>query len=452
MTIDVPDVRVNRPGPSWQDLLAADSRPVPPELNEESPMLDAAQGIPVDRYLTREYHELEKERLWPRVWQFACREEHLPEPGDTVVYEIADRSVLIVRLADGSLRAYHNVCLHQGRQLRDYGGRAKELRCAYHGFCWNLDGTLKQVPNAWDFPHVEPDGFRLPQVQVDSWGGFVFVNLDPAAESLSQFLGALPRLQERWALEDMFTAAHVAKVLRCNWKVAAEAFMESMHVVATHPQALANMADASGQYDVYGNVSRAVSVHGIPSTHLTWTPSEEEVFEELMTNFANGETAAALPPGVGPRQHFADLVRTRMRPLIGDKVDEYCDAEINDHFFFNVFPNFQPWGGFSTINYRFRPWADDPEQCLMEVLILAPFAGERPPPAQVHRLDVDDEFTDAPELGVLARIFDQDAFNMPKVQKGLHQLHALRRPVTHSVYQQSKIRHFHQLYDRYLGR
>lgn len=445
------DVRANRPGPSWQDLLDQDSRPVPEMFRIEAPVLDDTSEVGADRYVSREYHELEKEHIWPRVWQFACREEHIPAPGDTYVYDIGDMSVLIVRGQDDVIRAFHNVCLHQGRRLRVRGGPSKEIRCSYHGFCWNHDGTNKSITCEWDFPHLDQDDLTLPPVHVGLWGGFVFVNMDDAAEPLEAYLGADFLEQfERWPLSERYVELHVAKVLRCNWKVANEAFMESMHVVTTHPQVLTSTADSCTQYDVYGNVSRAVSTHGVPSPHLPWEPTDDEIFRSMFN--PNDESVASLnlPPGKAVRTHAADLLRERLRPVVGDAVDEYCDGDLNDHFFYTVFPNFHPWGAFNKIVYRFRPYGDDPGLCLMDVLLLAPFSGDRPPPAKVRWLDVDQEFLDAPELGLLARIFDQDAYNMPAVQLGLRQLKSLGRSVQFSVYQQTKVRHFHRLYDEWI--
>src|SRR4029079_1553870 len=108
--------------------------------------------VPVTRYTSRAFHDLEKERLWPKVWQMVCREEEIATSGDTYVYDIYNTSLWVVPGSDMTIRAFYNACLHRGRQLRHESGPAdKELRCAYHGFCWNLDGSLKSVTCDWDF-------------------------------------------------------------------------------------------------------------------------------------------------------------------------------------------------------------------------------------------------------------------------------------------------------------
>ena len=156
------------PGPSWQDVLDLDSRIVPEFLRAESPYLNGLEDIPKERYISREWHEKEKSYLWSRVWQFACREEHIPEVGSYIVYEIADQSFLITRVSKNEIKAYPNVCLHRGRLLKTYDGRCSEFRCPYHGFAWDLDGELKHIPAEWDFPHLETrsEDMTLPEVKV----------------------------------------------------------------------------------------------------------------------------------------------------------------------------------------------------------------------------------------------------------------------------------------------
>ena len=119
------------------------------------------QRVPTSIYYTKEFHDLEVERLWKRVWQLACHEDELASIGDYVVYDIAHLSFLLVRTGDGpdDIAAYRNACLHRGRKLRERDGScAKVLRCPFHGWSWKLDGSLNEIPCQWDFPDVEPDG------------------------------------------------------------------------------------------------------------------------------------------------------------------------------------------------------------------------------------------------------------------------------------------------------
>ena len=103
--------------------------------------------VPRERYYDREFFELEKEHLWPKVWQMACRLEEIPEPGDFVEYEICDQSVIVVRQADHSIKAFHNVCLHRATQLAKGSGHlgGGQIVCPFHGWRWNLDGILEHL-------------------------------------------------------------------------------------------------------------------------------------------------------------------------------------------------------------------------------------------------------------------------------------------------------------------
>jgi len=438
-------------GISYQQLLDTDTHPVPKILREESPPSLPPTFVPIERYVTQEYHDLEMKMLWSRVWQFACREEEIPEVGDHVVYDIGDFTILVARDEKGQINAFHNVCRHRGRQLREYGGRVSEFRCPFHRWTWNLDGTLKEIPCRWDFPHVDRDANRLPSVRVGTWGGFVFINLDPDCQPLEDFLGDLSRHFEKWPLENKYKAAHVARVMGCNWKVAQEAFMEAYHVVATHPQLMASIGDANSQYDVWENFSRAITPNGTPSPHLNWQPTQQEQLDNLTGRNVDGPPLMQLPDGMGARELMAQAARMQMQAVVPG-IHEISDAELNDSFYYSVFPNFHPWAAFNRIVYRFRPLGNDPNKSLMECLYLEPFRGKRPKPAEITWLTEEDDWTAATELGFLARVFNQDTFNLPKVQKGLRARHAAGGgTVPLANYEEAKIRHFYHLYEKWMG-
>ncbi|MDX2380202.1 MAG: aromatic ring-hydroxylating dioxygenase subunit alpha, partial [Acidimicrobiia bacterium] len=392
------------PSLTYQQLLDTDTHEVPDVLRWFSPMAPSTDDVTVERYTSAEFHQLEVEQVWTKVWQMACREEDIPAVGDHITYDIVGRSILVVRSAADTIQAFHNVCPHRGRRLRESRGRDTELRCAFHGFAWQLDGCLKQVPCQWDFPRLEPDDWALSEVAVGTWGGFVFINMDPDCEPLEAHLGDLTRHFDRWPLEDRFKEAHVAKVMDCNWKVAQEAFMEAFHVVATHPQLLPSLGDAISQYDVFGNFSRALTPNGVPSPHITWQPSEQDMFDAMSDRNLDEEPRVIVPDGETARHVAAEAARESLRPALGDRADELCDAELSESIYYTVFPNFHPWGAYNRITYRFRPWGDWPNECLMECMYLDPYRGKRPPPCDIHMLGPDDSWTEAPELGFLARV------------------------------------------------
>ena len=454
--VDGPNsVRLNLPtarsrGIGYQNLLDTDTHHVPDVLRQQNPFWYTSDDVPTKRYTSREFFELEKEKLWKTTWQMACREDDIAEVGDTLVYEITDMSFLLVRSAPDRIQAYWNACLHRGRLLREYDGNTPDLRCPFHGYCWELDGSLKQVPAAWDFPHVDRDAFHLPEVAIGYWGGFVFINPDPNAAPFAEHVAGLDAQFERWPLERRFKEAHVAKIIHANWKVVQEAFMEAYHVVATHPQLLAGIGDENTQYDAWNNFSRAITLNGTPSPHIGFEPSEQDRLDAMLDRRLDEPRMMIVPDDSTARATAANGARATLRPLLGDHVDDLCDAELVDSFYYTLFPNFHPWGAYNRIVYRFRPNGDDHNSAIMECMYLSPYDASKPKPPSVpiHWLTAEDDWTLAPELGVLACVFNQDIFNLPKVQRGLR---TMQKPgVTLANYQESKIRHFHSLLENKL--
>ena len=441
-----PDTMIRSPGLTYQDLLDQDSREVPPVLRLQSPKDMGRHEFSVKRYTDPRYHELEVERLWKRVWQFACREEDIPEPGDHYRYDIAGLSFLVVRTETGAIKTYPNACLHRGRMLKEHDGNAVELRCPFHGFCWKLDGQLKDIPADWDFQHVDKDNFGLPEIPTATWAGFVFINPDQQCEPFEPFIADLAQQFERWNLGGLYKQAHVAKIMPCNWKIAQEAFCEAYHVNGTHPQILRSLGDVNSQVDIWENCARVITPGSTHSPLLEYTPTTDEMLRTLL-DVDHDADVPQLPDGVKLREFMANRVRDNLREHAGDRVDLYCDAELVDSLDYTQFPNFHPWGAFNGITYRFRPNGNDHRSAIMECIMLAPFEGERPPAAKVRWLAPDEPWSDG--LGYLGKVFEQDAFNMPKVQAGLEATY--QTGVVLSGYQEAKVRWLHTKLTEWVG-
>jgi phenylpropionate dioxygenase-like ring-hydroxylating dioxygenase large terminal subunit len=445
-----------RGGEFYQRVLDTDSRQVPGLLRRTGPFGDEATEVPVSAYLTRDSHHLEVDKVWKRTWQMACREDQIAEVGDTLVYDIADMSFIIARVTPTVIRAYPNACLHRGRKLVDGGMRCatrlRQFRCAFHGFTWDLEGSLASVPASWDFPHVNFEEWELPQVKVGTWAGFVFINPDPDAGPLEDFLGDIDEHFADYDYANRWTAAHVVKVVPTNWKAAQEAFMESFHVLATHPQLLPQSSNLDAQYDAWGNYSRAMSPNFLPSGFLNWLPTEQEIVDASVDRRLDAEQKVVVPDGTTARLVMADQARASLTKVLGaDRSDRLSDAEVSDSFYFTLFPNLHPWSAYNRICFRFRPYGNDPDRAIQDVYLLSPYSGERPPAVATHYLREDEDFTAGHEIGpYLARILNQDLYNMPNVQQGMK---ATRKPtVTFSHYQELKIRHFHKLLDEAIAR
>ena len=128
------DILARSKGESYQEMLDKENNPVPDSLRENTNTYLGSETLPVSRYLSREFHEKEVEKMWKRTWQAACRETEIADAGDYYVYDIARYSILVVRNENGDIKGFHNACLHRGRQLRQDCGNSKELKCPFHGF------------------------------------------------------------------------------------------------------------------------------------------------------------------------------------------------------------------------------------------------------------------------------------------------------------------------------
>jgi len=438
--------RLQEPGAIYQEELDRDPKPVPAFMREVRPDTDGPDTIAIEKYVSPDYYQREVDAVWKRSWQWACRLEQIPDVGDTYVYEVCDLSVVVVRVAPDEIKAFRNVCLHRGRRLCDYGGNVAELRCPFHGFTWNLDGSFKFMPVDWDLPHVDRERFCLPELRTATWGGFVFINFDAGAAPLEQTLGVLPEHFARWDLENRTIIADVSKVMRCNWKVNKEGFLETWHVFATHPQLLASFGAITTQYDVFGPVARGMAPLMGETPALKRKPTEQERMDALTYQYLAGAEGPKVPEGRRARDYAADQGREALRDQIGDRADEYCNAELLDTLAYSVFPNFLLFGGPGVRQmYRWRPWQNRHDMSVMDVVMLAPFKGERPRPAAHRLVGPDESWRVATELGGLALIEDQDSANLEAVQVGLRG--AAHDEVTVTKYHESLIRHFHRLLD-----
>ncbi len=444
------------PGTSWNDLMDTDTHAVPDFLRRENYQYMGSGPLKAERYTSPDFFRRELEKMWPRVWQFAAREEDIPQPGDFALYDNAGRSYLVTRQPDGSIRAFHNVCLHRGRKLRLESGSATEFKCPFHGFAWNNDGSLKNIPCRWDFPHLKDENMALPEAQVGRWAGYIFIREAGEGPSLEDYLAPLPDFFKRWRHEECTTVIWVGKVVNANWKVVAEAFMEAWHTVETHPQILPFTGDANTQYSTYGdNVNAALTPFAVMSPHIDPTGKAQQwiVDEFLKYNGRAGgtEMSVDVPDGMTARRAMAAANREKYQADSGYDHSHVTDAELLDAFVYNVFPNFAPWGGFMpNIVYRWRPWPDQ-DKTLMEVRILVrlPADAAKPPPVEMNFLGADQPWTDAKELGVLGDVFQQDMENLPFVQEGLKA--SKNGEVQLGNYQEIRVRHLHATLDKYLA-
>lgn len=448
--------------PTVASYLASDSRAVSASLLERDIRDYGTEIVDKQCFISPDYHQREVDKLWNRVWQLACLEQDIPAVGDHLEYIIGNQSILVVREAPDCIRAFHNSCRHRGNRLKVGCGNSREIRCGFHGWAWNLDGTLKDIPCRWDFPGVRDEDFKLAECRVGVWNGFVFINMDQSAESLEEFLGpTLLRHFAEWpALSKRWKAIHIAKEINCNWKIAIQAFVEAYHAFRVHPQWLNYAGDANAQYDAYGVHARIVVPVGVPSPHRDKPISEQTIVESMVaTEFADPWSPdltplaiPTVPEGMSARQVLADMRRSELLRRAGVDYSGASDAAMLDLIEYWVFPNICIWTGEGApLVYRSRPNGNNPESCIWETMVLVPVAGgaERPPAAGVNFVRADQTYVEAaPELAGSAKVFDQDATNLGKMQLGLHSS-GFPGPM-YGKYMEMNIRQFHYNLERWL--
>lgn len=206
--------------------------------SEFSPQpLATALALPAHCYFGDASALLDRRAVFAHAWQLVARASQLAEPGDHVVDELAGVPLVVVRGADGGLRAFHNVCRHRAGPLALCDGRgARRLRCHYHGWTYALDGQLMSAPEMDGVQGFDKGCIRLPEARVAEWRGLVFAALDAAAPTLAEVLdGVDARIGDR-RIEDYVFHSRTSYDIACNWKTYIDNYLEGYHVPHIHPE------------------------------------------------------------------------------------------------------------------------------------------------------------------------------------------------------------------------
>jgi phenylpropionate dioxygenase-like ring-hydroxylating dioxygenase large terminal subunit len=415
------------------------------------------------RYYDPAHAEQELEKVWLKTWLFACREEDIPGVGDRVPFQVGRLSFFVIRSAADEFRAFYNSCLHRGTRLCSNLQSEASIRCPYHGWEWHLDGRLKRIPSHWDFKEARPGNAALREVGLGRWGGFIFINADPQAAPLVEALGPVPEHFHQFRIEDRHTAARFRKLVPANWKVVQEAFMESYHVLATHPEAVPYNGDSQTQYDIWsstnGHVGRQITPSAVPSMHAppeATTLQAGQVYASIMKAWHYPE--AQLPEldgGTDIRAQISQWHRDVQMQTYGRSLDQTPDAVMLDSVLYFVFPHCTFWLSESLpFTYQFTPHPSDPNKSYFDVRLLLPRKqGEpRPPSAPAIEIAETERIQDkAAAFGFLAMVFDQDMTNMPQVQAGLQAADRARHHSHLGTYQEMIIQHWNDVLDRLMS-
>jgi len=393
--------------------------------------VENATRIPVRRYYDAEFFRLEGQLFWPYVWQMACRLEEIPAIGDWTEYRILDKSVIVVRTAAG-IKAFHNACRHRGVKLANGQGNCAQhgFVCPFHGWRWNMDGknTFVFGRSVFREEDLDPTDIALVPCRLELWGGCAFINFDDDALPLRECLGPAADRMDARNVGELKMEWWNSAVLPTNWKLAMEAFMEGLHVMATHPQLHALSTPESRTYGAdspldtnpkfssdsardYVNVTIAHLAKLSEGMAGMVVASEVAIAESLRDmDLPENVGAAAMAFYTRLRQEITTQGQAAGLP-VPDLVKVAAERPFKAVEFF--FPHYFLLPMFSAMSsYRIRPLT--PETCLFEIWSLAflPDDPGREAPATPEPLSHDD-----PNFPEIPR---QDYSNLPQQQLGLH--------------------------------
>ena len=169
-----------------------------------------------------------------KVWNFIGRVDYIPNAGDYYTVDFAGVPLLLARGEDGQVRGFVNSCRHRGAKVAVGSGSAKAFKCPYHGWIYKTDGALMACPGMASAKGFDKSDYPLAPVRTETWGGFIFVNFDPEAGSLAEFLGDIDDSFHSYRFEDMVCTRRSEYLVACNWKIYVENAMEAFHVPHVH--------------------------------------------------------------------------------------------------------------------------------------------------------------------------------------------------------------------------
>ncbi len=205
------------------------------------------RGLPAWSFFNPEMLELEKDMLFRAHWQLVCHVSDIPNAGDFITLDVVGERALVIRGKDGVVRAFHNLCRHRGSRVvaEDSGTCKSAIICPFHGWVYNLDGTLRGAAQPQTLPDLDPVKMGLKPIDMDIWQGFVFVRFKPGPQpAMSQVLAHFDDEVAQYALDNLEPDGNgfFTEEIEANWKCVRDVDNEGYHVPMAHP----------GLQDLYG--------------------------------------------------------------------------------------------------------------------------------------------------------------------------------------------------------
>ena len=196
--------------------------------------VEQAESLPPWCYTSQEFFDLEVKNLFMRVWNFFGHVDQVANAGDYITVDYVGIQLIIVRGNDGTIRAFANSCRHRGTPVADGTGNCRAFTCPYHGWVYNLDGSLHSCPGMEKTAHFDQGANGLILLRLEIFGCFMFINFDGTAEPLGDYLGNFPEIMGSYGLENLRLVRRLEHEVPCNWKVHIENAMEEYHLPMVH--------------------------------------------------------------------------------------------------------------------------------------------------------------------------------------------------------------------------
>jgi phenylpropionate dioxygenase-like ring-hydroxylating dioxygenase large terminal subunit len=235
-----------------------------------------------EAYISQELYELEVKEIFEKSWLCVGRDEYVPKAGDYYTIDVMDEPVIIVRGADGTVRALNAACRHRSMLVVQGRGNAKHFICPYHAWVYGTDGHLIRAPHMEQSHIFNKQNCGLPQYRLDNWMGFLFINLDDSAGPLQAVMTSMSKAVANYRIGDQTEIFHYETEWQGNWKLSAENSMEYYHHIALHARTVGVQLPAKGTY-----------MPTVPSSDETFTHERCRMGER----FLGGEEHAMNPKG-----------------------------------------------------------------------------------------------------------------------------------------------------------
>ncbi len=337
------------------------------------------RGDPItgERYWSAGWMKAEWKHVFARVWHVGGLVADLEEAGDWITHNLGRESILMIRQEDGSIRAFYNACIHRGNRLvwADMGSNPR-ITCSYHGWQYGPDGLLLHAQDTADFPGGSPCGkARLTEIACDTWGGFVWFNMDTGCAPLREWLAPLPEQLAGYRMDDMVRVLNMQSVVPCNWKVIRDNFNESYHLPTLHPE-LATFIDddyTDTAFEIYATGHNRMAMKGChPSQRLDIPDSMQAPLDDMLREWD-------LDPAdfQGKARDARVAIQQAKRRLGAQRgfhfFDTLNDSQLTDYYHYTLWPNLtltMSADGFQVL--RSEPHPTDPEQCIFDHWYLMP--------------------------------------------------------------------------------